>query len=180
MSKQAFLPCTLAALALSVLVVPLPAAAGDDAFTPLLAMYVGQTVGAGPDAVRCPTPRGSPGPALRIDIVSAGHGTIVGTSSVLQSHCIDPNGPHPSAITNGQAVTRDADGDLLYQSYAAEQYATPSSANDQIFMAQGEGCNNGGTGKYQHARGCFLVVGQVNLSSGATIVSLDGLLRLGH
>jgi hypothetical protein len=187
MCAQAKVMQTVTAAGIAVMLVMGPATsvtAGDDQSdfddTPFLLVLVGGSLGPPTiDPQRCPTPKGSPGPALRVDIASTGYGSIVGAVSETQSHCIDPNGPNPLLNTNGQVTIKDATGDLLFGKYKALLVPTPTTAKDGVIMIRGEYCNNGGTGKYANAHGCAIAVGQFNTATGASIVSLEGALKLG-
>jgi len=152
---------TLASLALS-------SACGDDPTGPRTEPFTAPFTA---DQVVAP---GGRCPALTVTVTGSGEAEPGGPFTTAQSHCVDPAGPNPLGVTEGQFTFTFASGATLSGTYVAVLVPT---ATEGVFSIDGLATFISGSGEFASPSGTADATGTLNLQTGeATGLALTGTI----
>jgi hypothetical protein len=113
-------------------------------------------------------------PALTVSITGSGEAEPGGAFTIEQSHCVDPAGPNPLAVAEGQFTFTFASGATLTGTYTDVLVPTETAG---VFNLNGAATFTGGTGEFAGASGSANATGTVNLLTGeASGLALTGTI----
>ena len=113
-------------------------------------------------------------PALTVSITGSGQAEPGGAFTTAQSHCVDPEGANPLAVSDGQLTLTFSSGSTLTGTYTDVLLPT---ATPGVFNLDGALTFTGGTGEFAGASGSAHATGTLNLQTGeATGLALNGTI----